>query len=204
MHSLDEFYGLRDKLDELAEVPCKANWLGARRRYVEEQYGRRGLDDVAARLPDEALRRSFLEPPLPMSWARVGTVVAIDHAIFEGPMGGSLGRMRHFGGEIAKYDVPSLYRAFIRLGTPSFVLSKIGLVWSMYFRKGALTTELRDGSADIHLRGLVLPAYLCQHGISGWLDATLELVEARAPVVRHGRCVHAGDDHCVWTASWRT
>jgi hypothetical protein len=198
----DEFYGRRELLTDLDRVPCKANWLAARRRYVESHFGDSGVRDVASRLEAEATRRSFLEPPLPMSWSDVATVVAIDRAIFEGPMNLSYARMREFGGEIATYDVNGVYRAFFRLATPRFVFSRIGTVWSQYFRRGSLACETRERDADIHLHDVVMPRYLCQHGIPGWFDTMLGLVGARAPSVRHPSCIHAGADHCVWNARW--
>lgn len=200
--TLDPFMGRPDLCTRLDEIACKANWQAARHRYVLEQYGDRGVRQVTERLESESLRRAFLDPPPTMAWSTVATVVAIDRAIFEGPMERSFARMRHFGGEIAKYDVPGIYRAFFRLGTPGFVLGKLPVVWRQYFRAGSLRTVIGRGEADVALEGVVLPAYLCEHGIAGWFDAMLELVGARAPNVRHGRCVHRGDAECAWLATW--
>lgn len=75
-------------------------------------------------------------------------------------------------------------------------------MWSQYFRRGSLACETRERDADIHLHDVVMPRYLCQHGIPGWFDTMLGLVGARAPSVRHPSCIHAGADHCVWNARW--
>jgi hypothetical protein len=198
------FLGRRDLLAGIEDVHCKANWIAVRRRYVEDHYGTAGIDEVLRRLSDPAARRAFLEPPLPMAWTRVGPALAIDRAICEGPMGGSIARMRHFGAEIAKYDVPGFYRAFFRLATPAFVFSKLNMVWSMYFRKGSVRCEVGDGQAEVHLEGIVLPHYLSAYGITGWLDATLELLGARSPSVRYVHDPHAGAPHSVWLVRWLT
>ncbi len=198
---VDPFLGRSDVLGRLEDLPCKANWLAARHRYVESQYGKAGVDDVVRRL-DDVHRRAFLEPPPTMSWSNVGIVVTIDRAIFTGPMDGSLRRMRHFGAEIAKYDVPGVYRVFFRLGTPGFMVGKLPLVYRQYFRRGAMQATVERGQAEIKLVDVTFPAYLCEHGISGWFDAMLELVGARAPRVEHAKCVHRGDPHCAWQATW--
>ncbi len=200
---LDLFLGRAERLTPLDQIPCKANWQAARYRYVLEKHGRAGVEDVSARLADPALRRAFVDPPPTMAWTNVGTVVAIDRAILDGPMSGDVARMRHFGAEIAKYDVPGLYRAFFRLGTPAFVMGKIPLVFNQYFRRGTIRVTPGPARAELTLEDIVLPYYLCEHGIAGWLDAMLELVRARQPLVRQARCVHRGDPACAWEASWR-
>ncbi len=199
---VDPFLGRADRLGRLDDIPCKANWLAARHRYVESHYGHVGVDEVAARLDDEH-RRAFINPPPTMAWSNVATVVNIDRAIFEGPMDRDLRRMRRFGAEIAKYDVPGIYRAFFRIGTPGFVMGKIPLVYGQYFRRGAMRTTTGKGEAEIQLVEVTFPAYLCAHGISGWFDAMMELVGARAPNVEHDKCVHNGDPRCGWRATWR-
>ncbi len=199
----DPFLGNVALLTKLDEIPCKANWQAARHRYVLETYGEAGIDDVAGRLEPE-VRRAFLSPPLTMAWSNVATVVRIDRAIFEGPMNRELRRMHRFGAEIAKYDVPSIYRAFFRLGTPSFILGKIPLVWSQYFRRGTIKTIIGKGEAELTLEDLCMPLYLCAQGIPGWFDATLELVGARGRTVEQSKCMHAGDPQCTWRATWRS
>ncbi|MEB2312415.1 MAG: hypothetical protein OZ921_08520 [Sorangiineae bacterium] len=199
----DPFLGRAERLGAMREVPCKGNWLAARRRYVEAAYGPAGIADVSARL-DAELLEAFLRPPLAMAWTDLATVVGVDRAIFEGPMARDLSRMRHFGAEIAKGDIPTLYRAFFRLGTPSFVMKKLPVVYRQYFRRGGLVVETSAGSVEITLADLTMPVYLCAYGITGWFDAMLELVGARAAQVEHRACVHRGDAACVWRGAWRT
>ncbi len=198
----DPFDGRRDRLGPLDDFPCKAHWQAARHRYVLDEYGERGVSDVLSRLTP-ALREAFLRPAVTMAWSTVATVVGIDRAIYEGPMGSSLNRMRHFGSEIAKYDVPGIYRAFFRLGTPGFILGKIPLVYRQYFKKGAVKCHVEQARAEIHLEGVAFPHYLCAYGITGWFDAMLELVGTRGSSLEHTACVHRDDPGCTWTATWR-
>lgn len=198
----DPFLGDVSKVRDLDRIPCKGNWVAARHRYVLEEYGQLGVDDVASRLEGRP-RETFLAPPLTMALGDVGTVVEIDRAIVDGPMNGRIPRMKEFGGKIARYDVPVVYRVFFRIGTPGFILGRIGLVYGQYIKRGRMSASIGKSEGEVTLREVPLPYYLCEHGISGWIEAALELAGAQTFFARQLRCVHRGDAECMWHVVWR-
>ncbi len=180
----------------------KGTLLAARPRYVLEQWGEAALQDLTAQL-SPATRIVFESPALPFTWHSFHTLAEIDAAIIRGPMGGKPARMKHFGATIARYDLPTLYKMLFKLGTPSFLIKRVGVVYGMYFRGGGIAAPRVDAqSAHLMLAHGVMPLYMCRYGISGWLTAALELSGARGVRVDEVECRHAGAPACTWTASW--
>jgi hypothetical protein len=198
----DPFLGNLALVRDLANVPCKGNWVAARRRYVLEEYGKDAADEVEGRLSGRA-REAFVAPPLTMSLSDVGVVVEIDRAIVDGPMQGQIPRMKDFGGRIARYDLPVVYRVFFRVGTPGFVIGRLGLVYSQYIKRGKITVRAGANEAVVTLTESPLPYYLCEYGIAGWFEAALNLAGGKSFFARQLRCVHRGDPTCVWNLVWR-
>ncbi|MBX3249550.1 MAG: hypothetical protein KF901_20400 [Myxococcales bacterium] len=198
----DAFLGNPHLVRDLERVPCKGNWVAARSRYVDEQFGASGRQDVESRLEGAALD-AFVHPPLPMVMSNVGVIAAIDRAILDGPMRGRFERMKHFGATIARYDVPVVYRVFFRFGSPGFILGRAGLIYGQYVKRGKMKADVGTTEGEITLTEVPLPYYLCEHGICGWLEAATELAGAKMPVARQTRCVHRGDSECRWHVAWR-
>src|SRR5215475_13402791 len=87
----------------------KGNLMAKRAWYVRKFLGNAAFDEIVAKLTGEA-REFMLTPPLTMSWCSFGTMMDIDRAILEGPMNNDGAKMKHFGSEIAKHDLPTLYK----------------------------------------------------------------------------------------------
>ena len=140
---------------------------------------------------------------LPFRWYPMTVLAEIDRAIVEGPMGGDVTQMKGFGSEIARYDLPTLYKMLFRLGTPAFVVKRLNIAYATYIHGGGVRIEVpRAGHAEVRLHDAVLPKYLCTHGISGWITAALELSGAQAVHVAESTCLHDGAETCQWSASW--
>lgn len=199
---LDPFMGDLALLHDLEGFQCKGNWVAARHRYVRETFAPAVFDAVAGALGprDRAL---FASPPLAFSWQPLTAVVAMDRAIVDVAMDGQVARMRDFGNLIARYDLPALYKVFFKLGTPGFVLGRAGLIYGQYLRRGRMRAETTQRSAVVTLTEAALPYYLCEHGISGWLEAAVAMSGGTRIRLRQARCAHRRDPACVWEADWQ-
>jgi len=198
----DAFWGRRSIICDLTSTTCKGNWIAARHHYVLERHGEQGVEHVAGLL-ESPYREAFLAPPLPFVWLPLDLLAHIDHAIFSGPMHGDMGQMRAFGGFIARRDLTAIYRMFLKLGTPGFVLGRSRLIFGQYVKGGSLEPTVDGNEATFVLRDLVVPYYLCEHGILGWLQAAIELARGHDVQVTQPKCAHRGDAECVLHASWR-
>jgi hypothetical protein len=180
----------------------KGNLLAARARYAKERWGNAGCELVASSLEGEA-RAAFTGTAMPFAWYSFATLAAIDRAIVFGPMGGDLSQMKHFGSTIARYDLSTIYKVLLKVGSPSFVLKRVNIVYSTYIRGGAMAaTHVTKEHAMISLAEGDFPFYFCEQGIPGWFSAAVELSGGKDVQVDQIECVHRGAAHCVWEARW--
>jgi predicted hydrocarbon binding protein len=192
----------RPELRAWREYQVKGNLIAARPRYVREKWGEAGLRDVASRLSPEA-RALFESSILPFTWHPFPVMAAIDAALLDGPMGSDAARMQEFGATIARYDLPTLYKVLFKLGTPSFILKRVAVVYGTYIKGGEMTPlEVTASSARIRLSKGALPLYFCAYGVTGWFTAAVEMSGGKDVRAHQSRCVHEGASACEWEASW--
>jgi predicted hydrocarbon binding protein len=198
----DPIFGDPTLWNASSPLRVKGTLLSARPRYVRERWGEAMIDDVAARVGDEA-RHVLREDILPFRWYPMAVLADIDRAIVQGPMEGDITLMKAFGSEIARYDLPTVYKMLFRFGTPAFVIKRIKVAYASYIQGGRIQSEVPEPHrARVSLHEAALPRYLCTHGISGWLTAALELSGAKAVHAEETACTHDGAPHCQWDARW--
>ncbi|NOY91150.1 MAG: DUF2378 family protein [Deltaproteobacteria bacterium] len=185
-----------------ARQRVKGSLLAARGRYVREEYGEDTLARIAKLVSPQA-RQHLDNAPLPFAWYPLEYLIEIDRQILLGPMHSDFAQMKLFGDRIARYDLNTIYKVLFRLGSPAFVLKRIGIVYSMYLKGGRARSEvLGKGEARVTFEDTAYPYYLCAYGMSGWLSASVSLSGGQDIRVEHERCVHSGDEACRWHVSW--
>jgi hypothetical protein len=201
MPELDPAFGLASRV-AWHRYQAKGNLVAARPRYVRDNWGDTGFAEVAARLTGEA-REAFTGTALPFVWYSFQTLAEIDRAILLGPMGGNAMHMRHFGSTIARYDLSTIYKMLLKVGSPAFVLKRVNVVYSTYVRGGAITAPAVEKShARLALSDGDFPFYFCDQGVPGWFTAAIELSGGKDANVVQAECVHRGAKNCVWEATW--
>ena len=189
--------------DEMRANLVKGNLVNSRAWYLREHHGASALAAVARALPDEA-RAYLLQPSLTFSWRAMGPLIDIDAAIVRLAMAGDVGMMKTFGALIATHDLPTIYKVFFKVGTPSFVMGKVSVACGMYFKDTTLRSEtVSPNHTVVTLVGRHWPFYLCAYGVQGWFAAAVELSGGIGASAKHTTCVHRGDDECRWDVRWR-
>jgi len=110
---------------------------------------------------------------------------------------------RTMGYEMTKHDLGGLYRAFVRIATPRFVLSVSSRMFSTYFRPGIMQVmERRAGFVKVEFsRCIGFDANVWKDVIGG-CEATLAVAGAQACRVRFVSGGKDGDDSAIVTAWW--
>ena len=199
---MDPVLGERRLLDDLGRAEVKGTLLASRARYVRETWGDEMLERVEAAV-DGPGRRHLEGEPFSVNWYPFTDMLAIDEAIVAVAMGGDVTQMKTFGATIAGYDLPTIYRALFRVGSPRFVLKRLGIAYRQYLRPGELrieTPDAREGKVSLH--GVVFPAYFCRYGMAGFVLNALTMSGGEDASVDHVACVHRGDPGCRWVARW--
>jgi hypothetical protein len=199
----DPVFGIPALVEDARRNGVKGNLVAARSWYVREHYGASALEAIAQAVPPAA-RALLDDPPLAMSWCSMGDMMDLDRGILDVAMRGDFERMVHFGAAIAKHDLPTLYRVLFKVGTPAFIMRRIGIACSAYIRGSTLDGETPDAnSARVSLVGRPLPRYFCRFGVSGWFRSAVELSGGRRVRVDHVSCRHDGpQEECCWDLAW--
>ena len=198
----DSILGDLSLYERTCAIETKGNLIGSRRRYLELEFDSKVFQAVADEL-GPAARGYLLDPPLDFAWAPYEPLIELDYFITRVAMSGTVSRMKHFGAEVAKYDLPLKYRVLFKVGSPAFVFKRLNMAYSAYLRPGRLEIETEPRSGTVVLHGAAFPLYMCSFGMAGWMRAALELSGGKNVAVKHSHCVHRGDPRCTYHASWQ-
>ncbi len=194
--------GRQALIHEMRANQVKGNLVLSRRWYLAERLGASALSQVMYALPDDA-RKLLENQVMPFFWYDFGLLLDVDLAIIDLTMSGSSERMFGFGLVLGAHDVGTVYRVFLSIASPAFVLKKVAALGSLYFKESTLSfTPAERQAGRVELVGRCMPRYMCHFGISGWLTAVLEAANARNVAVEHTRCVHSGAERCQWQCRW--
>jgi hypothetical protein len=174
------------------------------RRFALQQRGTPAWDDFLAALDDR--QRELLDQPISRrDWydlrlyadfieVAAGTLGADDPEAF----------LRRAGRFVFDDGVNSLYRAFFRIATPSFVIRGSAMLWGLFFR-GARLSVVSRGRRDVHavLRGGSFCSRPLCVSIGGGMFRALEHGGAREVALDDQRCRSEGGGECEFRFSWR-
>jgi hypothetical protein len=114
--------------------------------------------------------------------------------------------------EVARWvsdkDLNTLFKALLRMGSPSFVLARTDSLWSRYFDAGKFTPkELGDKHWHLTLEAATgdedAPGeWTCNQGVRGWLLHALALTGAKNATLTKTLCRFRGAPRCEYEVRW--
>ena len=116
---------------------------------------------------------------------------------------GEPGLARVMGYEMTKQDLTGIYRTFVRIATPRFVLSLGARIFSTYFRPGSMkVVETRDGFVAVAFSNCLGFDANIWRDVAGGCEATLVVAGASAVRLRISSGGEDGDVTASVTAWW--
>jgi hypothetical protein len=119
---------------------------------ARETFGDDALDRMKAHLGPESC--ALLDRRLsPVEWLDVGAWQPVNEAILDHLCGGDEARFMAFLRTVCERDFNTLYRAFLKVLSPAFVLDRTAKVWRTYYDASSLhLVRLPPVGARQHLR----------------------------------------------------
>lgn len=161
-----------------------------------------GIEGLLATLDDED-RTLFDQKILSSSWYPYETFTvlleAIDRELGEGD-GSYLERVGEFSGS---QDAGTIFKVVLTLASIERVISVTPPFWKRYCDHGWFEPlEVKNGRLEIRLREFpqIHPGH-CRL-IGGWIQGLGISAGARNARVEQTACVHRGDPHCFFSATW--
>lgn len=97
----------------------------------------------------------------------------------------------------------TVYKIFIKLGSPEYIIRKAPYVWTTYYSEGAFETRLTPPKgAVLTLKNCRIPHEAICVRVGGWMQRTLEHSGAKDPKVHHAACTLQGQEQEEWAVSW--
>jgi hypothetical protein len=111
--------------------------------------------------------------------------------------------VRRMAAHSARVNMPTVYKIFLRLGSPEFLLKRTAQIWQVQYDSGVATSIPTDGGGSVEVRDFGQPDPLHCQGITGFMEECLRLTRAKGVLVAHVKCRCQGGDVCRWDATWR-
>jgi hypothetical protein len=108
------------------------------------------LAELLRKLPAETAE-AIQTPPLPMAWipcTRYGDLLS---GVLEHSFRGDEERVVELGRRAFLYDLKTLYRVFIKLMSPGFVIDRASRIWQTYNRDNGLLTARKLGDTGCEI-----------------------------------------------------
>jgi hypothetical protein len=167
---------------------------------ARKREGEQRMAQIMESLPPR-LRQVFDNGILPTSYYSLDAFVAFLEAGFR--LGGDDERILIKRTEaVVERQLTGLYRVFIKLGSPEFVVRRITTIHQTYFTGIGIDVELRDGDARIRYTGFRAQHRLIEYVLIGFYQKALQICGARD--VRAQVSVPLADDppfcevHVTW------
>jgi hypothetical protein len=159
------------------------------------------VEAILAALPAKT-RAELARKPLSTEWLAMEVVDGFNRALVQHGYNGDARRCVEFSRALVGRDLSGVYRVFIKMFSPEFVIARAGLLWNSYFKgNGFCTSVARKGekASDVRVQDAVyMPEWLL-HAMTGASLASLEATRAVNPRVT---LVDHGPTHGHWLVQW--
>jgi hypothetical protein len=183
-------------------VEVKGSAITARVRWIRENHGEGAWRQLRGSL-SEAHRDLLEGKVLPHAWVPFSLFVELNERADEAFGEGDLALCRVMGRYSADVNLPTLYRIFYRLGSPSFILKKAARLWDVHYSSGRLVVEETADGAHLSIEGFEDPHRAHCLSVMGWAERSVELSGGRLVSVREISCRAVDAQTCEMEATWQ-
>lgn len=171
-------------------------------RFVKERYSAY-YEAWLGQLSDET--RTVMEQGIVTSWYPIGramiepTEVLCD--LVEDPADDVAWEIGRFSADFA---LRGIFRIFVRLGSPAFIVKRASHVFSTYYTNAVLRVpEAGSKFATVHLLEFPEPSRLVERRIGGYMERAVEISGAKHVKSTVVSSLSAGDERGEFHFTWR-
>jgi hypothetical protein len=148
--------------------------------FVEHKFGTQGLEKVINSLSDSDQKIATVGASLINSWVEVDAHVRLLAAIVNELNHEEDKILLEVGEWIAMKQLNSIYRAFLVVVSPEFMLKRSSTIFHTFYDEGAMEVKiLAPGKVDCIFRGFTKQQQLIELSITGWFTGAAKLSRAR-------------------------
>ena len=182
---------------------AKGSLINITKEYLIESFGTNAIDRVAeVMLPknSEIIRRTIYT----MSWIPEETFIDLLIAADKIFGKGNYAIPHKIGYYLAKKGIPKLYKIFIQLGNPLFVIKNGPRFWRQLHDNGELKiAKVEPNRVYVHIIDKVAPHKSFCQTLAGYIEGIFELSGAKEFRVTENKCTCEGASLCEYVITWK-
>jgi hypothetical protein len=174
----------------------------SRLRWVVEHHGEAAFDATLAQMKPEHADdvRARMDPA---AWVSFDAYVDLSTVIDARYGKGDLALCRELGRYAARANLPTLYRAFYKLGSVQTIMSQATSVWREHYDSGrASAKDVGPGEVAVIIEDFETPHVSHCLGVLGWAEESIAISGAKVLSAEETRCRLRGDPLCELRARY--
>ena len=175
--------------------------LKSRLGFVEQHWGREGVERVLGSLPEEDQRA--LRAVLTVKWYPFELGERLDAAIVEVLAGGRSEVFERLGAASADANLTTLHKQFLSPGRPHVFLGKAPQIYGFYYETGSRTYEATGERSGVittsDAETFSVPDCLT---VIGWYRRALEMCGVEGVRIVEDECRARGGQVCRYRIEW--
>jgi hypothetical protein len=161
-------------------IEIKGSVVGDAIKIIKTKYGEQTLSTVFGLLKPETRALFDTGHVMPMNWYSLDDFIQFLEADLKVTANGNEGELIKRSEDLIAAQLTGIYKAFIKLGSPGFILSRMATINQTYFR--GVTVEINlpgPGSAVLKISGFTKEQRLIGLSIIGFYQKALEVSGAK-------------------------
>jgi hypothetical protein len=172
--------------------------------FIKERLGKGGLNQWIDALTPEA-RKVYQASVLVSVWYPLKELLIeplrkMCDLFYAGDLKGA----RESGRFSADYSLKGIYKIFVKLGSPEFMLRRAGNILPIYYTPSEMkVVESRKGQGIVHITQFPDMDQVLEIRIAGWMERAIEISGGKQPNIKITRSLTAGDPLSEFLVTWK-
>jgi len=172
--------------------------------FIKGRFGEGGLSQWVNALTPEA-RKVYPASVLVSSWYPlkeflIEPIRKMCDLFYAGDLKGA----RESGRFSADYSLKGIYKIFVKLGSPEFMLRRAGTILPIYYTPSEMkVVECRKGQGIMQITKFQNMDQALEIRIAGWMERAIEISGGKQPNIKITRSLTAGDPLSEFLATWK-
>lgn len=108
------------------------------------------------------------------------------------------------GRHSADYSLKGIYRLFVKMGSPQFIVKKASLILPLFYKPSKMSAEmLSDKSCSVRIHEFPDICDIIENRVGGWIEMALELSGSKSNSVKITKSLTSGDEITEFIVSWK-
>jgi hypothetical protein len=169
---------------------------------IKARAGEEELEKIVGHLDEEA-KEIFRKPISPSSWYSCDAFARFLEVDIRETAGGNEEELIERAEAVIDKQLTGIYKMFVKVGSPEFVIRRIAAVHSTYFDGVQIIPEMKGSkSATIQYVGFSRNHRIMGFAIIGFYRKALEISGAKKVDVQFTVPIEAGEKFCELTLRW--